>query len=177
VSRRPTLVKPVAAGSLMRKRHTNHRLVKSHRSYKVEEIARLLAVHKNTVREWIKAGLPSIDDRRPILILGSDLIAFLRARRASKKRPCGLGQMFCFRCRATKFPAGDTAEYIAITEKIGNLTAICPDCTCMMHRVVSRAKLADFLGKTDITFPQALRRLSEISQPSVNSDLRGEAQR
>jgi len=155
-----------------RKHPLNHRLVKMRHTYTVGEIAHLLAIHKNTVREWIKAGLPIIDDRRPILILGSDLIAFLRARRARKKRPCGPGQMYCFRCRAPKFPAGDMAEYIAITEKVGNLTAICPDCTSMMHRLVSRAKLEDFRAKMDITFPQALRRLSESEQPSENSDLR-----
>ena len=69
------------------------------------------------------------------------------------------------------------AEYIAITEKVVNLTAICPDCTSMMHRLVSRAKLENFPAKMDITFPQALRRLSESEQPSENSDLRGEVQR
>jgi excisionase family DNA binding protein len=160
----------------MGKRHPNYRRVKIHRSYAVEQAARRLGVHKNTVRAWIKVGLPTIDDRRPILIRGSDLIAFLRARRARKKRPCSPGQMYCFRCRAPKFPAGDMAEYIAITEKVVNLTAICPDCTSMMHRLVSRAKLENFPAKMDITFPQALRRLSESEQPSENSDLRGEGQ-
>ncbi len=38
----------------------NHRLVKIHRSYTVEDAARCLAVHKNTVRRWIKAGLPTV---------------------------------------------------------------------------------------------------------------------
>ena len=160
-----------------RRHHSDHRRVKMRFTYTVGEIARLLAIHKNTVREWIKAGLPTIDDKRPILILGSDLIAFLRARRARRKRPCSPGQMYCFRCRAPKFPAGDMAEYTAITERVGNLTAICPDCTSMTHRLVSRARLEDFRAKMDITFPQALRRLTEISQPSVNSDLRGDVQR
>jgi hypothetical protein len=34
-------------------RYPNYRLVKIHRNYTVEEIARLLKVHKNTVRGWI----------------------------------------------------------------------------------------------------------------------------
>jgi hypothetical protein len=59
-----------------------------------------------------------------------------------------------------------------VTEKIGNLTAICPECNSMMNRRVSMAKLGEFLGKMDITFPQALRQLGEINQPTVNSDLR-----
>jgi len=37
----------------------NHRLVKIHRIYTVEDAACCLAVHKNTVRRWIKAGLPT----------------------------------------------------------------------------------------------------------------------
>ena len=57
-------------------RHLNHRLVKTHRTYTVEEIASLFHVHRNTVREWVRRGLPTCDDRRPMLILGAELAAF-----------------------------------------------------------------------------------------------------
>jgi transposase-like protein len=49
-------------------RHPNPRLVKLHRNYSVEEIARLFDLHKNTVRHWLKQGLAAIDDRRPRLV-------------------------------------------------------------------------------------------------------------
>ena len=65
----------------MAKRHPNHRLVKIHRNYTVEEVASLLGVHRNTVREWVKRGLATIDRKRPMLIHGRDLAAFLQARR------------------------------------------------------------------------------------------------
>jgi len=64
------------------------------------------------------------------------------------------------------------ADYQPITEKLGNLTAICPDCESMMNRRVSLAKLGQVRGKLDITFPQALQRVSESNEPTVNSDLR-----
>lgn len=155
-----------------RKRRPNYRRVKIHRNYTIEEIARLLGTHRNTVRAWIRVGLPTCDDKRPMLILGSDLTAFLKARRTKKKQPCRPGEFYCVRCRAPKFPLGDYADYQAITDKTGNLMAICPDCDCVMNRRVSLAKVGRVQGRIDITFPQALERISESNQPTVNSDLR-----
>ena len=155
----------------MRKRHQNHRLVKIHRSYTVEESANLFGIHKNTVRGWVKDGLATSDDKRPLLILGHDLVAFLQARRVKNKQTCKPGELYCVRCRAPKLPAADMAEYSPVTEKFGNLMAICPDCNSIMNRRVSIAKLGQVRGKMDITFPQATRRIVESTKPTVNSDL------
>jgi len=159
----------------MGKRHPNPRLAKIHRSYTVEEVAGVFGVHRNTVREWVKRGLPTSDDRRPMLILGRDLVAFLRARRLKNKRTCQPGEIYCVRCRAPKAPAGEMADYQPVTETLGNLIAICADCEAMMYRRVSLAKLEQIRGQLDITMPQALRHIDESTQPSVNSDLRQEA--
>lgn len=155
----------------MSKRHPNPRLAKIHRNYTVEEIATLFGVHRNTVRAWVKQGLPTADNRRPMLILGRDLVAFLCARRAKNKRTCLPGEIYCFRCRAPKAAAGDMADYQSLTETQGNLIAICVDCETIMYRRVSLAKLEQVRGKLDITIPQALRHITESVQPSVNSDL------
>ncbi len=156
----------------MGKRHPNHRRVKIHRNYTVGEIADLFGTHKNTVRTWIKTGLPTCDEKRPALILGSDLVEFLRARRVRNKQPCRPGEIYCVRCRSPKSPAGDMADYLPVTETIGNLEAICPHCNCIINRRVNLANLELVRGRMDITFPQALGRLSESNQPTLNSDLR-----
>ncbi|MHB0984683.1 MAG: helix-turn-helix domain-containing protein [Sulfuricella sp.] len=158
----------------MKKRLHNSNLAKIHRSYTVEEVASLYGVFKGTVRAWIKAGLPSINDKRPMLILGSDLAAFHQARRAKNKQKCKPGEIYCVRCRAPKVPAGDMADYRIVTEKIGNLEAICPDCDTIMNRRVSLARLGQVRGKMDIMMPQALPHIVESNQPSVNSDLKQE---
>ncbi len=154
----------------MRKRRPSYRLVKIHRNYTVEEVACLLGAHKNTVRAWIKAGLPTIEGKRPILILGPDLVTYLKARRTKNKRPCQPGEIYCVRCRAPQRPAGDMAEYEPVTEKFGSLKGICPDCEGMIYRRASRAKLAQIRDKLDITFTEARRQVSETNEPIVNSD-------
>jgi hypothetical protein len=156
----------------MAKRHSNPRLVKIHRSYTVEEAANLLAVHKSTVREWIKRGLPTSDDRRPTIILGRELAAFLTARRIKNKRPCSIGELYCLKCKAPKKPAGRMVDFAPTTNKVGNLTAICPDCETMMNRRFSLSKLGQFQTEMDITFPQALRHIVESDKPTVNHDFK-----
>ncbi|HEY3488121.1 MAG TPA: helix-turn-helix domain-containing protein [Gammaproteobacteria bacterium] len=138
----------------MTARRPNHRLIKTLRTYTVEEAATLFEIHKITVRRWIKEGLPVINDRRPVLILGQVLYDFLRAKRAKRKQPCKSGEIYCVHCRAPKSPALNMADFKPVTQTMGNLTAICPDCDSIMNRRVSTAKLAQIKGKIDITFPQ-----------------------
>lgn len=155
----------------MPKRRPNPKLVKIHRSYTVEEIGRIYGLHKNTVREWVKAGLPTCDSKRPMLILGRELAAFLQARRLKNKRPCQAGEIYCVRCRNPKLPAGDMVDYQPITESLGNLIGICPDCELMIFRRVGLAKLEQVSGKMNVTFSEARGRVSETNEPTVNRDL------
>jgi hypothetical protein len=156
----------------MRKRYPNHQLVKIHRNYTVVEIVNLFSNHKNTVRGWIRAGLAVSDDKRPMLVLGHDLVAFLKDRRRKNKHTCKPGEIYCVRCRSPKLPAEGMAEYSSVTEKFGNLSAICPDCHSMMNRRVSFAKLDQIRGNMDISFPQAQQHIVERNKPTVNSDFK-----
>lgn len=149
------------------------RLIKTHLNYTVEEVARLLGVHRNTVREWLRRGLPTCDSRRPILILGRDLRAFLEARRRKNKRPCGPGQLYCVRCREPRCPDGDIAEYQPVTERLGSLVGICPTCHTMIYRRVSLAKLDRARGQLEIMMPLARRHIGESVHPIENSDFDG----
>jgi hypothetical protein len=138
----------------MGKHRLNHRLVKIHRNYSVEEIAKLFGLHKNTVRNWVKDGLVAIDDKRPMLILGHDLEDFIKKRRAKNKQPCKIGELYCFRCKVPKFPAGNVADCLPVTKKVGKLKAICPDCESIMNKNISLARIEEFCKKIDITFPK-----------------------
>lgn len=159
----------------MATRRPNHRLVKKHRSYTVEEIASLLRVHRNTVHQWIKrAGLPTIDGQRPMLVLGQDLIDFLLARRHRNKQRCQPGEIFCVRCRAPKAPAGDIADYIPRTPKLGQLIGICPTCDRFIYRSVNPTRLEQVRGKLVVKWPKASERIDESAVALVNCDFEQE---
>jgi Helix-turn-helix domain len=135
----------------MGQRHPNPRLVKTHRSYTVEELARLLGIHKNTVRRWQGSGLQAVDKRRPTIFDGETIRAFLNFRRASAKRPCPPGHLYCFRCRSPRLPAGDMLDYVPMSQTSGNLRVICLACHGWMHRKVNLANspwLCEKLGRT-----------------------------
>lgn len=139
----------------MAKRHQNPRLAKIHRSYKVDEIADLYGTHKNTVLNWIKEGLPTFDNKRPLMILGSDLNAFHAKRRAKNKCPCKPNEIYCMKCKIPKEPEVDMVEYQPVNEKTGNIVGICPVCETLMYRRISITKIKQFSKEMGFTIPQA----------------------
>jgi len=148
----------------------NPRLAKLHRSYSVEELARLLGVHKHTVRGWIKAGLPKLDNTRPLLIVGSEFQDWWAKRRNAAKSPLKPGQLYCFKCRQPKRPALGMVDYAATNAATGNLKAICETCGTMMHRRARLSDLAVIMPGIAVKRREAEPRILARSHPSLNTD-------
>lgn len=149
-------------------RRINPRLIKIHRAYSVEEAARALGAHKNSVRGWIKKGLPVVDGGRPVLILGHELRAFLDRKRKAGKRPCPPGTIFCLKCREPRGPALGMVEYVPRNAATGDLTALCETCGTMMFRRARRADVAAIMPGIDVQIREASARLCERPSPSLN---------
>lgn len=162
------------AKSGRRNRRANPRLVKINRCYTVDGAAKTCKVHKNSILRWLTIGLNTTDKRKPYLIQGEVLRTFLESRQAKKKRPCGIGELYCLRCRMPKPPAAGMAEYRPDSDSVGNLTAICPTCEAMMNQRVNATKLAYFMQVFAVTFTQAESHIDAIDQPSVNGDSKKE---
>ena len=113
----------------------------------------MLGVHKNTVRNWIKGGLLTIDNKRPFFISGQDLITYLQKRKEKGKQKCGPGELYCVRCRLPRIPSGRLANYSSDTDKTGNLAGTCPICNATMNRRVSLARIEVICGDIEIVFP------------------------
>jgi len=151
-------------------RRINPCRIKRHRSYSAGELAALLDVHKNTVRQWTRDGLKPLGNCRPALFQGEDTRAFLVHRNASRKRPCPPGTFYCFRCREPRRPAGAMADYAPVNAVSGNMKAICETCETIMHRRVRLAGLAATMPALDVRIMEAPARLIGKPCPSLNCD-------
>ncbi|GLI98424.1 hypothetical protein Sbs19_22420 [Sphingobium sp. BS19] len=154
----------------MSTRRINPRLIKLHRSYSVEEAALVLGTHKNSIRNWIKNGLPTVDRSRPVLMLGHELRDYLERKRKEAKRPCPPGMLYCLKCRQPRAPAMGMIEATRQNADTGNLSAICETCGSMMHRRTRLDAIATIMPNLDVQIREASPRICECASPSLNCD-------
>ena len=118
------------------------RRIKIHRSYTVEQLARALDCHKNSVRLWVKQGLEILDDgKRPFLIQGSVAKRFLEARTRSRKRRCKPHELYCLRCQEPRAPAAQQVRCQVTPGQAGLLTGACSHCGTQMYKRISQTSL------------------------------------
>jgi predicted transcriptional regulator len=154
-------------------RRKGWRAVKSRLSYTVDEAARNQGVAKGTVLRWLKSGLPYMKEQKPFLILGRDLVAFLKAKKAPKQT-CKPDELYCFRCKAPRKPAFGAVEYRPKKPTGGRLTALCVECSTITNKIVSKAALEALKRILSVSFPQDHEALSEGVKPRSNDHLRKE---
>jgi len=135
------------------KRTHNPNKSKVHRSYTVEEVALRFGVHKRTVRNWIKKGLSVCDDKRPLLILGSDLRQFLKQQRQEYKRTCKPCELYCFKCREPRLPDQNTLEFIEETSTKGRVIAACSVCNSRLNKYFSLKNITSIQRDLAVILP------------------------
>lgn len=99
----------------------NLRLIKSRRSYNITEMASLLNIDRKTCQRWLKQDSLKIIEKgvNPLLVMGTDLISFLKKRKEQRKCKLKEYEFFCVKChRAVKARAG-SKKIIKTGKKIG----------------------------------------------------------
>ena len=124
------------------KRKPDLRRVRLSKVYTMPEIAGALDRSIETVRRWVKEGLPVLDDRRPVLIDGRQLKKWLKDRWLSKKKPCTPGEFFCFRCRAPKLPVPGSVITRRRNKTTVMLQAVCSECDGLINKAGSASVCA-----------------------------------
>ena len=123
-----------------------------HRSYNIEEAARAVGVHVQTVRMWTKNSLPCLQDKKPYLILGHHLIEYIAQLNGRDKNPLQDNQLYCLKCRKGITPDGDMADFIPISDGKGRLTGFCPTCETLCNRFVSLGQIATIASGLEVSF-------------------------
>lgn len=154
----------------MASRRINPCRIRINRSFTARELADMLGVHKNTVHQWQREGLPANDDRRPALFHGGTVRDFLTKRNSARKRPCPPGTFYCFHCRAAQRPAADMVDYVPRSPVAGNLIGLCEMCGTTMHRRTRREAIADVMPGIAVAIREGDERLSGSTCTSLNCD-------
>lgn len=143
--------------------------IKTHRIYNVREAAEALGAHVVTVRRWVaKEGLPADTARKPWLIEGKALRAFLGERQVKRRIKTALHHCYCLGCRSPREPDGKMADYIQLTTETGRLEGLCPVCGNLMNKVVRRVDLEAIRAKIEVTVQRANPRLVSRSETHSN---------
>jgi hypothetical protein len=122
-------------------RRINTVRVKANRNYTVEEAAEAVDGTPQTVRSWLKKGLPAMSSQRPTLIMGWALKEYLARSAQKRRRPLLAGEFFCLACKSPRGPALGMTDYHALSTKHGLLRALCEVCEGSCTRIVSASSL------------------------------------
>jgi hypothetical protein len=115
----------------------NLHLIRARKSYTVNEIAGLLAINRKTCTRWIKnEGLRVIEENAtPLLVMGRDLIDFIKKKRAKKRTPLKENEYYCMKCRKAVRARTGSEQTIKTGKRIGKndqeqykKTGICENC-------------------------------------------------
>lgn len=109
--------------------------------YEFAEVVDLYQVHPNTVRNWIKQGLPHIRNGKKRLFRGEDLNTFHGKGRERRKFSCRPGELFCVRCKQRHSLVGRRVSFHWTSPIAGLLDWECPDCR---KRNVTHRRRSDY---------------------------------
>ena len=126
-----------------RKPKSDLRKIRLSRCYSIQEVAKLLGIGVNTVRAWIKLGLPVVGSEKLILIPGDSLKNWLKVRAAARKQKCLPDEVYCLRCRRPRMVKTGSAVVAPRSNKTIAIRARCATCDARMNKTGSLAKISE----------------------------------
>ncbi len=110
---------------------------KKHFVYSVEELMALFGVCRNTVSNWVKAGLKPSDTLYPYLFRGAEVARFRDARQLKPRTPLRVGEFRCLVCEERVFPEPSSLSQMRMKNCAIGLWAQCPDCGASVTKIVN----------------------------------------
>lgn len=153
-----------------RKGRPDLRRIRGQTSYTTQEAANVLNVAVGTVRAWLRKGLPTLDESRPVLIMGSDLKSWLSKMSAARKHTCRPDEMYCMRCRVPRKPRPGTAKLAQRNQKTLRVTGSCVCCGASMNRAGAVARIREIVKEFGIE-TTGQEHIAGCDTPLVKRDL------
>jgi hypothetical protein len=157
-----------------KKRTYNTRRIQRLEQYTVQDLAQLFGVHKNTVSHWMREGLHKIDDQKPYLFLGAEVIIFLKKRQSARKKICAVDEFYCFKCKEPRTPWGWLVDVMILNPKRAHIKGLCGVCNTLINKLSTPEK--------GIAFQQIMERkqqeevsLKDCASSLSNCDIKGVA--
>lgn len=157
---------------MKKNRKYSTRRISSKVSYTIHEIAELFSLHKNSVSTWIKSGLPIIDNKKPYLINGADLIQFLNIRQKKRKHICKSYELYCCKCRLPRKPHPNSVIIENRNMYRLKISARCEICQTKMFKDANVQKRIE-IEKAFAALLQTQEHIYDCNVVSINSDIRG----
>jgi len=125
----------------------DERLLKSYRSYKVNDISRIFRdkkLHPQTIRGWVEQGkLKAIIDGKTILIYGAVLKNFILENNQSRKRKLAFEEFKCWKCKKISTPLDNKLSKLELTKN----NYLLAHCTCPCGHEINKPFTKDFYEK------------------------------
>ncbi len=110
---------------------------KRDRTYTVEDVQKLYSVTRNTITNWINAGLKRVDEDRPQLFRGAELKRFHCERALKTKRKLRMSEFKCTACKARVTPSLQTIRIERSASRTPSAWARCPECGASVIRLLN----------------------------------------
>ncbi|THH37438.1 site-specific integrase [Aliishimia ponticola] len=123
--------------------------LKHHRVYSAQDLMVAFKVSKNTVSNWVIAGLQRVDQERPHLFRGATVNTFHDARRKRDRTSLRPGEFKCTGCNMAIFPVPGTVVEEPSRNGTKLLSARCSECGGHVYRFASVAKKEPCAGQPD----------------------------
>jgi len=152
-------------------RNYNHRLIRSKRTYSCGEIARIYGISVNTVRKWRRKGLKEIDNSKPYLIYGEEIIRFFKSIKAKRRIKIETGKFNCFRCRTTRRSKHNKIRIEFRETKFTDdnrqvdIRGFCEKCNCKLSQFTSENRLKEMIDKGQIILCPGQRLICSEGHP------------
>ena len=122
--------------------------IKSDKTYTEKELAETIGATTRCIQNWLKAGMPKIENSNPVLFMGKDVKEYLMAKINEKNanKAATQGKFNCFRCRKNVDVEENSISIVETGRMIGRykqyvIKGRCKECGGKVCRLSSSRKI------------------------------------